>query len=194
MGRRGGNAAAALARERRNGHDGPVTLSTGVRARIVPVAATLLEEVAARIPAPEVPVWHNPDKDRDEPNPLHPRYIEAEAKANRDRGLAAIDAMVMFGVELVDGLPDDDGWLDKLKFLEKKGLLSLDDYDVSDPVDKEFLYKRFIAVASADLALISRRSGITPEEIARAAGSFPGNETRKADTGSPSAPPGGPGD
>jgi hypothetical protein len=194
MSRRGGKAAVALAHERQNGHDGVVTLSTGVRARIRPVAATLLEEVSARIPEPEVPIWHNPDKDRDEPNPSHPQYIAAQARANRERGLAAIDAMVMFGVELVDGLPENDGWLEKLKFLEKKKLLSLADYNLEDPVDKEFLYKRFIAVASTDLRTISQRSGITPEEIARAAGTFPGDEARASDTGSTTEPSGGPGD
>lgn len=161
--------------------DQVVTLSTGVRAYLRPVAASLIDEVTARIRDPEVPTWHNPEKDRDEPNPSDPAYQRGLEDANRQRGVAAIDALVMFGIDLADGLPEDGGWLTKLRYLEKRGHLDLSEYDLDDPTDQEFLYKRFVAVASADIALVSMRSGVQGEAVAQAARSFRGDDTRPAD-------------
>jgi len=168
----GASPAVAVAREQMS--DGIVTLSTGVRARLRPVAATLIEEVTSHISNPPVPSWFNTDKDREEPNPGDPEYRRAVAEANRKRGIAAIDALVMFGVQLVEPIPPDKDWLDQLKFFERRGHLSLASYDLTNPLDREFLYKRFIAVASEDLIILSKNSGVRPEEVSRAAVSFPG--------------------
>jgi len=118
-------------------------------------------------------MWHNPDKDRDEPNPNDPKYIAAKQEADRQRGIAAIDAVVMFGVELLDGVPDD-GWLGKLRYLEKRGLLDLESFDLDDPLDLEFLYKRYVAVSAQDIAYIMRTSGVREEDVEAAIRSFRG--------------------
>lgn len=157
-------------------------LSTGVRARIVPVAASLIEEVTRRVEDPEVPIWHDPDRDKDIPNPDHPVYLRELEEARRQRGEAAMEAMILFGVELIDGLPEDDGWLDKLKFLDKRGMLDLSGYDLDDPLDKEFVYKRYIAVGSADFIRIGRESGLSEEGIRAAGDTFRGDEARDADS------------
>ena len=144
-----------------------------IRVRLVPVPPQLIDEVSNRIEDPEVPMWHNPDKDRDEPNPNDPAYKKAMDAAVRQRGLAAIDTMCMFGIELIDGLPDDELWLSKLRLMEKRGLLSLSSYDLDDPMDKEFLFKRYIAASNELTQAVMRVSGITPEEVAKAEQSFP---------------------
>lgn len=164
------NPVVAVAKERET--DGIVTLSTGVRARIVPVSPNLIDAVTSRIPDPEIPVWHNQDKGRDEPNPNDPQYRRELAQAERRRGLAGMDAMIMFGVILVDGVPSDGEWLAKLRKAEKFGLLDLSDWDFSDPDEVEFLYKKFVAVSAADLNLVGRKSGITQEDVDRAEGTF----------------------
>lgn len=150
-----------------------VVLSTGVRARLKGVAASLVDEVTQRIEDPPIPVWHNPTKDRDEPNPGDPIYLQAVAKVQRQRGLASIDALVMFGVELVDGLPSDDGWIARLKFLEKLGHVDLSRFDLDEPLEREFVYKRFIAVGADDLVLLTKRTMVSPEDVQRAKESFP---------------------
>jgi hypothetical protein len=81
----------------------------------------------------------------------------------------------MFGVELVDGLPPEDEWLEKLQMMEKRGLLSLGGYDLNSAMEREFLFKRFIAVGSPDLEKISRAAGVTEAAVARAAAQFPGS-------------------
>jgi hypothetical protein len=154
------------------------TLTSGVRVRLATVSTALLDEVTNRIKDPDVPLWRNEDKGRDEPNPLDPKYVRDLAEANRQRGIAVMDALVMFGVELVDGIPSDDSWLTKLRYLEKRGQVDLSSYDLNDPFDLEFLYKRFIAVDNDTLTAISRLSSFTEEDVEKAENSFPRNKRR----------------
>lgn len=161
--------------------DGSRVLSTGVRARMVPVAASLISEVASRVKDPPVPMCYIKEKDREEPNPDDPEYLRQLAEATAKRGTVSIETMVMFGVELIDGVPEDDTWLNRLKFLEKHGNLDLGEYDLDDPMEREFVYKLYIAVGSNDIVEIAKMSGISPEEVERASESFQSPEARTAD-------------
>jgi len=152
-----------------------VTLSTGYRAKLSAVSASLIGDVTSMIKNPPVPTWHNEDKDRDEPNPGDPSYIVALADTERRRGEAAMDALIMFGVELIDPIPEDGKWLKKLKFMEKRGLLLLSAYDMNDPDDVEFLFKRYIAVSADDLITVGKFSGIRGDDVTSAEASFRGN-------------------
>jgi hypothetical protein len=149
-----------------------VTLSTGVRARIKTVAASLIDKVTSRLVEPEVPMEMNPDKQREEANPLSPKYLAAMREYNKARGEAAIEAMVMFGVELLDEIPPDSEWLDQLQVLAKHDRLDLSKFDLQNPIEKEYLYKIFIAVGTPDLALVMASAGIPTEAMNRAADSF----------------------
>lgn len=161
------NAIIEVAKERREETElqGIITLSSGVRARILSVAASLIDQVTAKIKDPDPPMWHNEDKDRDEPNYADPVYIRRMGDAERERGVAAMDALIMFGVELVDGLPEDNGWLKKLKFLGVE-------IDEKDQLAVEFAYKKFVATSVSDLSLITAKSGISAEDVAAAEKSF----------------------
>ena len=150
-----------------------ITLATGDKVRLLPVSASLIDEVTSRVKEPEVPMWDNPDKGRPEPNPSDPNYLAELEDASRKRGVAGMDAMIMFGVDLVDGLPDDDMWFKKLRLMERKGALDLSSYDLDDEIDKEFLYKRYIAVDVDTLGEIAKISGISSEDVATAEKSFP---------------------
>jgi hypothetical protein len=172
--------AVEVARENSsdNGDGRIVTLSDGRKARLIPVSATLIDEVTTRIKDPEVPMIYLEEKGRSEPNPSDPIYLEKMSEANRERGIAAIDAMVMFGVELLDGVPEDGEWLKKLRFMEKRGQIELSSYDLEDSMDREFVYKRFIAVGNSLLERITHISGIGQEDIEQAERSFRGNSRR----------------
>ena len=161
------------------------TLSTGVVVRLKPVSSSLVEEMKGSIKMPPVPkVWIEA-KEREEENPNDPRYIEQVEEVNSKRSDAIFDALCMFGVELVDGLPEDDTWTKRLKMLERRGHLDLSDFDLKDDFDLKFLYKRFVAVAGADLNLISGLHGFRPLEVARARATFLGDEKRNPDRGVP---------
>lgn len=157
----------------RDGNNRIFEVEPGVRVRLRPVSASLIDDVTSRIPEPDVPMWHNKDKDRDEPNPSDPGYLIALEQMNRKRGIVAMDAMVMFGAELVDGLPASDEWLRKLKWMERHNMIDLSGYDLDDELDREFVYKRYVAVTPDLLAKISEVSGISSQEVERAEKSFP---------------------
>lgn len=176
------SAAVQVAKERRGDRQVvEVTLSTGIRARITPVSAALITDSQGKIQDPPIPKWFNPDKEREEENPNDPAYLQALTDADKRRTTAAIDAAVMFGVELVDGLPEDDRWLTNLRFMERRGHLSLDEFDLDDVLDLEFLYKRYIAVSAEDLALVMLKSGIQTEAVAQATRSFQGDGSGPSD-------------
>lgn len=143
-----------------------VTLSRGIRMKVVPIPPGLLEDILSSIEEPEVPMWYNPDKEREEPNPMDPEYIRARKRAEREQTVATMDTIALFGMELIDGLPGDDSWIRNLQFLEKRGRINLDDYDLDNELDREFLYKRYIALGAKDFELVQRKvMGLSEEEI-----------------------------
>lgn len=152
-----------------------IELPSGVRVMLSPVSAALIQAVSSRIKDPPVPIRFNEEKGRDEEYPLDPAYISALTEAANQRGVANMDAMYMFGIDLVDGLPESTKWLTQLRFLEKHGNLDLSEYDLEDQMDQEFLYKRFIVGSTDILMKITRLSGMTGEEVSEAESSFPGN-------------------
>jgi hypothetical protein len=144
-----------------------ITLSTGVRAKLVPVSASLIDEVTAQVKNPLPPMWMNEQKGREEPNPSDPEYLQKLEDTERERGVKAMDALVMFGVELVDGVPEDDVWLSKLQFL---GVVEAD-RELS-PMEREFLYKKHVALSAVDISEVTKMSGISAEEVEIAEATF----------------------
>lgn len=152
----------------------------GVRVKVHGVSSSLIQEVTSKISDPQPPIVPNPDKDgRPEPNPFDPTYLRDLELAQDARNIAASDTLAMFGFELLDGLPPDEGWIRKLKFLEKKGAIDLTEYDLEDPFEKEFLFKKYIVSSGANILLVTRASGtVSAEEVAQAEESFPSKEAR----------------
>lgn len=163
---------------------GEVTLSTGVRVRLRPVPAWLVQETQNHVQDPLVPTWHNPEKDRDEPNPNDPAYLSALQRAQARRAEAGTDVLVLYGVELVEGVPPDEEWLPKLRFLEKRGLFSFEGYDLTDPLERAFIFVKFVAMGNDDWALLGRVAGLSGEDVNRAVASFRGDAERGSDNGS----------
>jgi hypothetical protein len=159
---------------------GIITLSTGVKARIRPVSASLLDEVSSSVQVPKVPRQFIEEKQREEPNPLDPSYLQAVKDAERERGLKTTEALIMFGIELVDGMPPDEEWLPKLAYMQKRGLLDLARFNLDDPLEREFVYKIYVAVSGADLMYVSMASGLTEKEVADAMTSFQRETPRRA--------------
>ena len=56
---------------------GEHVLSTGVHVRIVPVGARLLTESMAMVPEPKVPMWFDPERNKEIENPNDPSYNRA---------------------------------------------------------------------------------------------------------------------
>lgn len=168
-------AVITTAKSRQERDEGDiVVLSTGVRVRLKPVSPSLLAEVTGRVVYPPVPKFYNPDKDREEENPNHPDYLAAKAQVDQERGIAMMDALALFGLELLDPIPED-GWDKRLHLLGIK-------FDASNPVEREFYYKKHVALTVRDFGLLSQLSGVTAEGVSRAEESFRGDATRDADS------------
>lgn len=150
----------------------------GVKIRIESVPPSLLDDVTSKITDPLPPMIMIESKGREEPNPSDPKYLQELAEAEDARNRAIMDALVLFGVELVDGMPEDDGWLKKVKYLERRGSLDLSEFDLKDELDKEFLFKRYMLVDAEVMQMITTKSGINPEEVAKIEDSFQGDEAR----------------
>ena len=153
--------------------DGPQfrTLSTGVVGRIIPVGASLVDDVVASIRDPKVPMFFNADKGREEENPLDPEYIEEMERTERRRAIAAMETLLLFGLEL-ESVPPDEEWLPRLQLMAKRGHITLDGFDLNDPLEKELIYKKYIAVGTADLIQIGQQAGLTSRDVEEAARSF----------------------
>ena len=170
------NPVVEVAKRRKAGYeDNLIELPDGTEIRVHPVSPALIDEVISTVKEPNVPMWHNKDADREEPNYDDPDYKKALSEAESEKLAASVDALVMFGIELVDGLPEGDVWLKKLKFLEKRERLSLEGYTLDDPEDKEFLYKRLIAMDGDIITRITDMSSVSKEDIDAAEASFPDN-------------------
>ena len=176
------NSVVSVAKEQTVDADEQI-LSTGVRVHIHPVSARLLTECMARVKKPTVPTYFDEDRQRDFPNPSDPLYLAALEERDSEQTNVAMDALIMFGVVLVDGIPDD-GWEKKLQLLEKLGHLDLGEYDMDEDLDRQFVYKKFVAVSAADMPLLQKASGVVDEEdLEKAEESFQGNEKPDSDSG-----------
>lgn len=166
------NPALELSKELGSEKDNVFSLPGGIEVMVLPVSATLLDEVTSRVVDPDPPMFHNEQKDRDEPNPLDPNYIKALQTNERKRQVAIMDIMTMFGIDLISGLPEDNGWVKKLELMEKMGHLDLSGYDFDDELDKEFVFKRFIVLNANLVTKIGSASGLTEDEVEKAESSF----------------------
>jgi hypothetical protein len=173
-------AVIGVARKTRNVNE-IVLLSTGYFAKLRAVSAGLIAEAQQSIKFPEAPKWFNEAAGREEENPSHPAYLAQIQEVEMQRNLAGSEAMIMFGVELVneDGSPyeiDPEGaWVKRLRFMEKRHMASLEGLDLDDEVDLEFAFKKYIAVGAPDMETIASATIVNEEALASAKDSFRGN-------------------
>jgi len=149
------------------------TLSTGVRVRLSPVSPSLIAEISASVKYPVVPRIVMEDG-REIENPNHPDYIRGCEETDSKRAARVLEAITMFAFELVDGLPEDEGWMRRIQILSKRGSVDLNGIDLKDPIDREFAYKKYIAVGNEDISLAGGMAGIKGEDVEAASESFRG--------------------
>lgn len=182
MGDKRKSVVPAIAREQREAFtaNSVVTLSTGVRARILPVPSTLLDKVTVRIPEPAIPTQYIESKGREEPNPFDPAYTAALSDTYKARARAMSEAFIMFGIELLDGVPPDEEWMPKLLYAQRRGLVDFTEYDLTDPDEREYVYKAFVAVSNKDVQKVMVACGLLDEQVSAATQNFPGDKERDA--------------
>lgn len=155
------------------------TLSSGVILECKPVPPLAMREVAIRVPAPQVPTWHNPDKDRDEPNPNDPDYLKALELYQAEQLFRVTEVIMLLGTqvkELPDGFPGPErvDWIEPLLVL---GVVEQDTIDHANKWARYLMWLRFYACQTqSDVAHVIGRviavSGVTEVEVQRAAAAF----------------------
>lgn len=170
------NPAVIVAKEGDESEEKIITLRSGVRVRLKPVPDMVVQRAMAKINKPKVPMWFNPDKEREEPNPNDPDYLEAVRRAEEERGMVAMDVSIMFGCELIDPIPDDRKWVQRLR---KVAGIEVDD---SDEFELEFAYLKYVAFAnSADMNYVTGLD-MTEADVENAGATFRSDETRSANS------------
>ena len=155
---------------------GTVELSTGIKVKFHPVGAGIIESVASTIAPPTVPTWHNEEMNRDEEKPTEPTYRKELSEWEQKRGQVTIDTLMLLGVELIEGMPADDKWIDRIRLVEKRtNVKFLEDYNLDDPDEKELAYKRLVVFSPQDYQTLYQHTGITLEEVEKATENFRGN-------------------
>lgn len=156
------------AKEQTSSSDDEILVRHGVRGRLVPVSVGLVQDVLRKLEQPVVPTWQNPDKGREEENPNDPAYLRALDRYRTEQSAHTTEALLMFGIELLDPPPKDGEWLGRLRLMCKLNTLDLswvDDWD--DATTQEFLFKRYVWSQRGDIKAIDQLSSI--EEAARRA-------------------------
>ena len=167
------------------------TLSTGVVVKVTPVPDFLMQQAGANLTAPEVPYVLD---DRYEDgrkifNKEDPQYEKAVGKFNLALGMARIDIKLLWGCEVVEGYPENDEWLRKLKFQESLGAGDLSAYNLDEPFVCRFVFLKLIAIGNevdedggnSDLRLLMRDLEVTEEGVAEATPTFRHDEKRDDD-------------
>lgn len=155
-------------------------LSSGVVLRTKQVPILRLQAVANKIKPPKMEDYSYYDADREETiiNPNHPEYLQAMEAYHLQQGMAVMDALIVFGTEIVsvpEGVAplESDEWLEDLKFV---GIEVVE----GSKLARYLSWVRYVAaVTEADIALITKKaasaSGTSEEMVATAIENFPDN-------------------
>lgn len=108
-------------RSRNNFKDGIYTTENGVKLRLKPVPAMLLESAQSMIPVPEIPKFLDENTGNMKENPMSPAYERAMEIYQSQRGAITIIAALSRGAVLLDengepADPPDDGWKEEIAF------------------------------------------------------------------------------
>jgi hypothetical protein len=179
-------AAEAVANLFGQGDNNLTTLRNGTVLRLKAVPPHILREVTSRVPETPVPTFFNKDRDREEPNPNDPDYIEAEQTRAINVVLEMQNAMLIMGVEVVSvgDCPsiESEEWIDALDALHIT-------VNTTTKFHRKLDWLRYVALETeTDIAAVIRAvtmlSGITELEVFRQARNFRGDEERGANRGS----------
>lgn len=162
-----------------------IALSSGVQLKLKKSPPFVVSQAVSNIQRPKIPIWHNPEKGREEENPADPEY-EAEMLAYQGAaGTAIMNSLLLFGVDIThvpEELPqiEDDEWVEALLYL---GL----EAPKTDQIRRLLWLKTVALTEDEDIQAVSTAlfaiQGIGEEDVAKAIESFRGGDERGADNG-----------
>lgn len=134
-----------MKRTSKNSNNRIKELFNGHLVKVSGVSPALIDQVQASVKDPAIPIFKDPDTGDEYENPTDPAYVREVQNINELRQRRALQAIIMFGLELVDEEgnpvePPDDGWERKLKRVgldwEKEMLTMLNQEEWADEEDR----------------------------------------------------------
>lgn len=178
-------AVVEVARKHENASQNNILdLPSGHRVEIRAVSVALIQEVMQSIPDPLPPTFTNKETGKEEANLGSPVYYQDRLKVTRLREQASSDAMIYFGVKLLSPMPDTDEWLNEFQWYVKRMKLPFELGDLTDPINKQFLFKKYILADTDVIFHISQLSNVTEEQVASSRKTFRGDKAGVPDSGS----------
>lgn len=167
--------------------DAVYELSNGVKLRLRKMSPALLAAIATEVGEgePEVPIIYNEDKEREESNPLDPRYIADRARWGAGKGLRLLQAMVLAATTL-DEKPDDIMAPESQEFTDFMEVVGL---PLAPSAQGRYTqWVTFLGVTDVDdmrelNAVLMRMGGAREEDVAEAQALFQSDAERTADNG-----------
>lgn len=161
-----------------------LTLSSGIRLRFHPVPTWLVQKIRDQIEDPLPPMRTNPDNGREEEDLGNREYLRKLDAAQSTRREMANNALMHFGVEVLDvpaGFPtaDDPVWREEIRVL---GFT-----DINEAMLKVEWLKYYVlrgdAVYVSVIDGVRRLSGVVEADVTEAEASFRSDEERVSDSG-----------
>lgn len=163
-----------------------VILSCGVVLRFKPVPSLAIREAAMRIEAPQVPVVHMEDKDRDEENPNDPDYLRAVAEYEAAKALVANDVILLLGSD-IESVPEGIAALQDQSWVQDLQALGIE-FDTENHAARKLAWLKFYILRTDEDSIKAlmgpmRSAGVSEVDVAKAMASFRDREERTARNG-----------
>ncbi len=102
-----------------------ITLTTGVVLRLKKFSFMRIQSIVSQFKEPEIPKEWDVAREREIRNPDSPVYLAEKAEMDQRRTMAVIDAIMVFGTEIISVPKDfpkleDDNWIEELEFINIK--------------------------------------------------------------------------
>ena len=164
-----------------------IEFGSGAKLRTKKVPILRIQAIMDTFKYPPIPEFMDEERKRPIKNPDHPEYKRMRDEVDEQRGLAALDALIAFGTELVsipEGMakPEDDSWI------EECALFGLE-VRTDSPKARYLGWVKFVAITdSADFdklyGILQHSMGVSGVNIAQAISSFQSDQEPRPDNGS----------
>lgn len=168
-------AQAADKLEEKKGDEGVVTLSNGVKLKVIGLKPLTMVEVLTMVKPPKVPVYFDERLRREVENPDDPDYKEAKVRHQMDYAAGLMNSMILFGTEIVfvpKGMqkPEDDAWIEDLELV---GIQTLRE----SPRWRKLAWIKSVAIATGEdsnlvMEKVGGASGVREADVNVAAQAF----------------------
>jgi len=159
-----------------------IRLENGVVIQMVSFYRGILAVILKQYPEPKVPIYFNPDKEREEENPADPDYIKAVEDHTNTVINAMLDVGIARGTELVSvpkgiSKPSDKDWQEEVEELLR--------YKVPSSARLRYLHWLKWVATETDLKKVFEKVigsfGVTEAAVEEEMARFPSDEERSTD-------------